>query len=132
MQLQIEGSSKDSFDSLQAHISVCGNRFSKCSDAIAISGLTLNVAFFYIWSGCSTCQQRYRALQVEVIAATPNTSEAQTALQVKHAVRSTAGTAQIDLYNLSRRHDMSRRRINEAEFRHEGPGICPDMYMKYL
>ena len=27
----------------------------------------------FTWSGCSTCQQRYRALQVEVIAAkTPN------------------------------------------------------------
>ena len=74
----------------------------------------------FIWSGCSTCQQRYRALQVEVIAATPNTAEAQTALQVKPAVRSTAGAAQIDLYDLSRRHDMSRRRIKEAEFRNEG------------
>ena len=63
--------SKDLFDSLQTHthtfLSV-ENCFGKCIDALAISCPTLNVTFSP-GHDVALAKQRYRALQVEVIAA---------------------------------------------------------------
>ena len=60
---------KDLFDSLQTHafLSV-ENCFGKCIDALAISCPTLNVTFSP-GHDVALAKQRYRALQVEVIAA---------------------------------------------------------------